>query len=133
MDRLMAAGEESFAEATSYFPPVADSHGGLDRYLETLRQASEAADIPIIGSLNGISAEGWVGYATGVESAGASAIELNVYYIPADLADIRPPLDYAPKASPEEKGMLNEEFGIDRRKSGAEADKPEAKTAADPA
>jgi dihydroorotate dehydrogenase (fumarate) len=87
MDRLMAAGEESFAEATSYFPPVADSHGGLDRYLETLRQASEAADIPIIGSLNGISAEGWVGYATGVESAGASAIELNVYYIPADLAE----------------------------------------------
>jgi len=87
MDRLMAAGEESFAEATSYFPPVADSHGGLDRYLETLRQASEAADIPIIGSLNGISAEGWVGYATGVESAGASAIELNIYYIPADLAE----------------------------------------------
>ena len=34
--------------------------------------------------------------------------------IPAHLADIRPPLDYAPKTSPEEKGMLNEEFGIDR-------------------
>jgi len=37
--------------------------------------------------------------------------------IPANLADIRPPLDYAPKTSPEEKGMLNEEFGIDRKKS----------------
>ncbi len=34
--------------------------------------------------------------------------------IPAHLAHIKPPLDYAPKASPEEKGMLNEEFGLER-------------------
>lgn len=34
--------------------------------------------------------------------------------IPADLAHIQPPLDYAPKSSPDEKGMLNEEFGLDR-------------------
>jgi len=31
--------------------------------------------------------------------------------IPPHLASIQPPLDYAPKSSPEEKGMLNEEFG----------------------
>lgn len=35
--------------------------------------------------------------------------------IPADLANVRPPLDYAPKTSPDEKGMLNEEFGLDRK------------------
>ncbi|MEZ5568206.1 MAG: DUF1043 family protein [Halioglobus sp.] len=35
--------------------------------------------------------------------------------IPADLVPIRPPLDYAPKSSPDEKGMLNEEFGIERQ------------------
>ena len=34
--------------------------------------------------------------------------------IPAHLARIQPPLDYAPKSSPEETGMLNEEFGIER-------------------
>ncbi|MFV0277125.1 MAG: YhcB family protein [Parahaliea sp.] len=34
--------------------------------------------------------------------------------IPPHLANIRPPLDYAPKSSPEEKGMLNEEFGLER-------------------
>ncbi len=51
--------------------------------------------------------------------------------IPAYLADIRPPLDYAPKTSPEEKGMLNEEFGIDRRTAGARADTPGARAAAD--
>ncbi len=36
--------------------------------------------------------------------------------IPAHMADIQPPLDYAPKSSPDEKGMLNEEFGIERNK-----------------
>jgi uncharacterized membrane-anchored protein YhcB (DUF1043 family) len=35
--------------------------------------------------------------------------------IPADLADVQPPLDYAPKTSPNEKGMLNEEFGLERK------------------
>lgn len=39
--------------------------------------------------------------------------------IPAHLADIQPPLDYAPKTSPDEKGMLNEEFGLERKPSPA--------------
>ena len=86
-ERLMSEGGESFAEAMSYFPQVADQRGGLDRYLETMRQAAEATDVPIIGSLNGISPEGWIGYATGIEQAGAAALELNIYYIPADLAE----------------------------------------------
>jgi uncharacterized membrane-anchored protein YhcB (DUF1043 family) len=34
--------------------------------------------------------------------------------IPAHLAHVQPPLDYAPKTSPDEKGMLNEEFGLER-------------------
>jgi uncharacterized membrane-anchored protein YhcB (DUF1043 family) len=42
--------------------------------------------------------------------------------IPAQMADIQPPLDYAPKTSPDEKGMLNEEFGLDRQPT---ADVPE--------
>ena len=85
LERYTSAGAEAFAEALSYFPEVTTYRSSSDRYLETLRQASESTDIPIIGSLNGISNEGWVGYATGMEQAGAAAIELNVYYIPADL------------------------------------------------
>ncbi|MBA6412982.1 DUF1043 family protein [Parahaliea sp. F7430] len=41
--------------------------------------------------------------------------------IPAHLASIQPPLDYAPKSSPEEKGMLNEEFGLENEKPRAPA------------
>lgn len=42
--------------------------------------------------------------------------------IPADLASVQPPLDYAPKTSPDEKGMLNEEFGLDRNALEASAE-----------
>lgn len=41
--------------------------------------------------------------------------------IPSHLADVQPPLDYAPKTSPDERGMLAEEFGIERGKSGEQA------------
>jgi dihydroorotate dehydrogenase (fumarate) len=55
-------------------------------HLETLRCASESLDIPVIASLNGTTAEGWIGHARALEQAGAAAIELNVYSIPIDLA-----------------------------------------------
>jgi len=86
-DRLIAAGGDSFPEAMSYFPDVTGHRGGLDRYLEVLRRAAESTDIPVIASINGVSAEGWIGYATRLEQAGADALELNVYYIPADMAE----------------------------------------------
>jgi len=42
--------------------------------------------IPVIASLNCVSHAGWVDYARGLEQAGADAIELNIYFIPADTA-----------------------------------------------
>ena len=35
----------------------------------------------------------------------------------SQVADVHPPLDYAPKTSPDEKGMLNESFGLDREET----------------
>ncbi len=85
MEHFMSYGTNSFAEALSYFPAVEDYHAGPERYLDILRRASESADIPIIGSLNGITNEGWIDYAKNMEQAGARGIELNIYYIPADI------------------------------------------------
>jgi dihydroorotate dehydrogenase (fumarate) len=85
LEHLMTAGTESFAESLSYFPEVEDYTVGPDSYLELLRQASEAVDIPIIGSLNGITNTGWIEYAQLMQQAGAKGVELNIYYIPADL------------------------------------------------
>jgi len=84
LDHYMRYGTNSFAEATSYFPKTQEFTTGPDGYLELLRTAKESLSIPVIGSLNGISAGGWSNYARRIEEAGADAIELNVYYIPTD-------------------------------------------------
>jgi dihydroorotate dehydrogenase (fumarate) len=52
--------------------------------MNLISRAKEAVDIPIIGSLNGASVGGWTDYATLIEEAGADALELNVYYLPAN-------------------------------------------------
>jgi dihydroorotate dehydrogenase (fumarate) len=79
-------GSNSQPEATSYFPELADYDNGVSGHLETLQRASDALDVPVIASLNGTTAEGWVGHARALEQAGAAAIELNIYSVPVDPA-----------------------------------------------
>lgn len=86
VEHLTDLGAESFAESLSYFPALPDFRVGPDRYLTLIRRAREAVRVPIIASLNGVTSEGWVDYAKQIHQAGASAIELNVYSIAADLA-----------------------------------------------
>ncbi|MBB2197714.1 MAG: dihydroorotate dehydrogenase-like protein [Gluconacetobacter sp.] len=81
-------------EAAGYWPPDAGSNV-LDGRLETLRRAVERAGVPIIASLNGCSASGWVDFARKLEQAGASAIELNIYRVPADPAESGPSVEAA--------------------------------------
>jgi dihydroorotate dehydrogenase (fumarate) len=84
LDHFLAYGSESFAEATSYFPPREDFIHGPEEYLEHIHKAKAALSIPVIASLNGVSVGGWMGYAKKIQEAGADALELNVYYIPTD-------------------------------------------------
>ena len=84
LDRHLTMGTDSFAESLTYFPDMSDYNLGPDGYLEHLRKAKAAVDIPVIGSLNGVSTGGWIRYARLIEMAGADALELNVYYIPTD-------------------------------------------------
>ena len=56
-------GRDSFAEAASDFPEIKEYDVGPGQYLDLLRKASEAVDIPIIASLNGVSERGWVTFA----------------------------------------------------------------------
>ena len=75
---------ESYAESLSTYPEPESFHMGPDLYLEHIRKAKEALDIPVIGSLNGFSTGGWIEYAKGIEQAGADALELNTYYLPTN-------------------------------------------------
>lgn len=84
LDDYLSHGTYSTAEALSYFPEMASYNVGPEEYLNLVHSAKTACDIPVIGSLNGISSGGWIEYARLIEEAGADAIELNVYYIPTD-------------------------------------------------
>jgi dihydroorotate dehydrogenase (fumarate) len=85
VDHYLRRGTESYAESLSYFPEMDDYNVGPDEYTNLLRRAKEAVDIPIIGSLNGVSVGGWTSYAAQIQDAGADALELNLYYISADV------------------------------------------------
>jgi dihydroorotate dehydrogenase (fumarate) len=80
----MEAHANTYAEATSYFADPVEFVIGPDAYLDHLRQAVAATDIPIIASLNGHTLGGWLGYAKAMQEAGAAALELNVYQVALD-------------------------------------------------
>jgi dihydroorotate dehydrogenase (fumarate) len=84
LDHFLNRGADSFPEALSYLPD-----GGMyaikpERYLDQVAGLKKALNIPIIGSLNGVSKGGWTSYARRIEEAGADALELNMYYIATD-------------------------------------------------
>ena len=82
-DHVSANGS---AEAQTFFP-ANDGYGfGPEGYLEIVRHAKEAVSIPIIASLNCVSNSSWTSYARLLQEAGADAIELNIYFIPAAIA-----------------------------------------------
>jgi len=83
-EQLLASSPSS-AEAGSYFPDVDGYALGPDRYLEQLSLIKRRVGIPVIGSLNGTTAEGWLEFARLIERAGADALELNFYHVATDL------------------------------------------------
>ncbi|MBK8699859.1 MAG: dihydroorotate dehydrogenase-like protein [Saprospiraceae bacterium] len=82
---ILNATTNTFAEASDFFPDLDDYHVATEQYLDIIRRAKERVKMPIIGSLNGITPEGWIEYAKQLEQAGVDALEINVFYIPADI------------------------------------------------
>ena len=76
------------AESSDY--PEADDYiqnytrnNSVDQYLDLIEKASAETSIPIIASINCVSDLDWIEFARKVEEAGASALELNIYYLPS--------------------------------------------------
>ena len=95
LDYFLNRGSESYAEAMTYFPEMEDYNIGPDSYLKLVGKIKQSVDIPVIGSLNGVSTGGWVEYAKKIEQAGADALELNIYYIPTDVKIVSKELEDA--------------------------------------
>jgi len=85
LDYFLNRGTESFAEALTYFPDVGRYSLTPDKYIAILEKTKLAVNIPVMGSLNGVSTGGWIEYAHKIQEAGADALELNLYYLPTDV------------------------------------------------
>lgn len=77
---------ESTAEATSYFPDYGEFQLSPDNYVRQLGRLKGELTIPVIASLNGSRPGGWTDHARRLESAGADALELNLYQLATDRA-----------------------------------------------
>lgn len=86
LDHFLNRGTESFAEALTYFPDVGRYSLAPEKYIHALEKTKRAVNIPVMGSLNGVSTGGWIEYARKIQDAGADGLELNLYYIPTDLS-----------------------------------------------
>lgn len=86
-DSYIHGHEETFAEATSYFPGSSTFALNPETYLERIQEIKEIVSMPVIASLNGRTPSGWTDYAGDIEKAGADALELNLYFQPAVHAD----------------------------------------------
>ncbi len=67
-----------------YFPGADDYAVHSEAYFDRLHQAVEKSNVPIIGSLNGVTTHGWEEYAQKIEATGAQGLELNIYHVAAN-------------------------------------------------
>jgi dihydroorotate dehydrogenase (fumarate) len=85
--KTLSSHNDGDAEARSYFPEPGDFALGPETYLEQIHRIKTAVQIPLIASLNGVTAAGWLSCARLIEQAGADALELNVYHLPTRTED----------------------------------------------
>ena len=85
--RLEDAGASAIVMHSLFEEEIAGHAATADRYLERLMRIKRRVGIPVIASLNGTTAAGWLRYAALLQKGGADAIELNFYHVAADPAE----------------------------------------------
>ena len=80
----IAVHENATAEAADFVPKYGAFAIGPEEYLEALHKLKATVNVPVIGSLNGLTNSGWLDYAKRIQQAGADALELNVYSLPTN-------------------------------------------------
>lgn len=77
------SGFNDYPEAMDYISAYSKEHK-LGEYIKLLREAKSELSIPVIASINCLTASEWTSFARSIENAGADAIELNVFILPSD-------------------------------------------------
>ena len=120
-----------FPETLDYMDSVGKKDM-LQNYLDLIREAKSAVQIPIIASINCVSSQKWIYFAKEIEDAGADALELNLFFLPSDksrgekeMAEItneiitkvksRITIPLSLKISPYQSNLMNYIENIDKR------------------
>jgi dihydroorotate dehydrogenase (fumarate) len=72
------------AEARSFLPDSDTFPVGAEPAVAHLQRVRAAVDVPVVASLNGVTPSGWTDIAAQMQTAGADAIELNLYDLATD-------------------------------------------------
>jgi dihydroorotate dehydrogenase (fumarate) len=84
LDHYLSTTTDFSREVSSYYPQESNYFLEPEAYIEAVNKTKKAVNIPVIGSLNGVSTGGWIKYARKIQDAGADALELNLYYLATD-------------------------------------------------
>jgi dihydroorotate dehydrogenase (fumarate) len=68
-----------------YYAMYYSKKHNLTQYINLIKKNKEALNIPVIASINCVSAEEWIAYAKMIQDAGADALEVNLFLLPADI------------------------------------------------
>jgi dihydroorotate dehydrogenase (fumarate) len=85
--RLEDAGASAIVMHSLFEEEIAAYARATDQYLEQLLRIKRRVRIPVIASLNGTTAAGWLRYAMLLHRGGADALELNFYHVATDLLE----------------------------------------------
>ena len=77
------SAEGGYPEAADYLRTYAKENS-LESYLSTIKEAKDLVSIPVIASINCVTADEWIDFAQKIEQAGADALELNIYFLSLD-------------------------------------------------
>lgn len=84
LDYYISRTKDEYPESQTMLPDGGMYGVSPEKYLNQVAGLKKALNIPVIGSLNGVSKGGWTQYARRIEEAGADALELNMYYLATD-------------------------------------------------
>ena len=84
LDHFLNRGTRILRRSSDLLPGCRQVQPGSRKIHPRAEKTKRAVNIPVMGSLNGVSTGGWIEYARKIQDAGADALELNLYYLPTD-------------------------------------------------
>ena len=72
--------KDGYRKYLDYYFNVVRNKLTPEKYMKFITEVKSKVDLPVLGSLNGVSVGRWINNAISMEEAGADALELNIYF-----------------------------------------------------